>query len=611
MARRSFQRAIDRNPDDPTIRVLCARLLLPSVVRYNDDAIAQEALGILRGAQGEAASNRDILYLESLFLCISHNLVSSGRLEKSMAARACTETILARNASDVPACLLNGVQCLDLGDVVEADYCFRLGILNATDETKVAYYLPTYSAPESVMTRIGALPEAARVRAIAAYWDGLDPTPLSPINEVLLEYWKRLTLADVLYGDLVAGTRGWQTPRGEILVRYGVPHVATTDLAQWTLGNASVPIDVKLEMRKMKMPVTMAMDLSYPTQTWHYALGGADLRFDFVDADLHDHFTPAEPDAYRATIETIPFVPMDAYAGGVKRCFIATAGVRDGDHAGTRQLIDFAIPPWSSDPVWWRDATYTVSIVDARARRFTVRSDSLGPAAVQPSAAGTSLAVLTTTSRLDPGRYSLEIAFDSKKAKGSFTTPMDVRAFQRDSLQLSDVRLSMGGIAPASADPARGGVLTPNPTGAIVVGDPADVSFEIYNLESGAADIARYQTRYVLLPREYVVEFARRAAAGTDGVQAEARFGAYGRSLGGVTLTRDNYADVLFPVSEVRIAPSGRGVGSIRVETAGLDPGLYALVVIVTDLSTRRMAWAQIPLRIMRPDDLRRYLTGS
>lgn len=55
------------------------------------------------------------------------------------------------------------------------------------------------------------------------YWRTRDPRLLSDENERRLEHYARLALADLLYADPFRGERGWETPRGEVVVRYGLP----------------------------------------------------------------------------------------------------------------------------------------------------------------------------------------------------------------------------------------------------------------------------------------------------------------------------------------------------------------------------------------------------
>ena len=57
----------------------------------------------------------------------------------------------------------------------------------------------------------------------ARYWTSKDPRYLTPYNERKLEHYSRLTYADLLYGSPDLKLRGWDTQRGQIMVRYGPP----------------------------------------------------------------------------------------------------------------------------------------------------------------------------------------------------------------------------------------------------------------------------------------------------------------------------------------------------------------------------------------------------
>jgi len=57
----------------------------------------------------------------------------------------------------------------------------------------------------------------------ARYWTSKDPRLLTPYNERKLEHYARLTYADLLYGAPELDMRGWNTERGQIIVRYGAP----------------------------------------------------------------------------------------------------------------------------------------------------------------------------------------------------------------------------------------------------------------------------------------------------------------------------------------------------------------------------------------------------
>jgi GWxTD domain-containing protein len=641
-ARQSLEQAIKLSPDDPRIYLLCARMLFESVLRYGDDETAQQALRILEPALARQPDNRDLLYMKSTILALSHDLSPAGGIERSVAGRACTEAILAKDATDVPACLLNGVHCSNLNDQEYAGYSFRLGLGQASDELKAAYFAPTYSAPESVLISIVSLPLSDRVRVIQAYWDQCDPTPLTPVNETQIEYWKRMTLADLYFGeppgDAASGVRGWETPRGETLVRYGAPQVMALNLASFRLGTADNALDMGLYLRKgtsmhnaRAVTEPMALELRFPTQTWTYSLNGKQMQVSFVDNGLHGRFTPSEPEAFHELTRAVPYIAPGGFSGAFKQCFITSSGFRGKDRPETAQSIFIGIPAWAEGETWWANARCTVNMIDSTSSRSVVSSRMIEKGMVRrPASSG--LAIVTTTASLNPGRYMIEVKLESGELRGSFTVPVDVRRFQRDDLQISDLCLAIsesgapaetGALAEtgreleagasAGAAPEGAGLLdrvTPNPTGATLVGSTLDAYFEIYNLSRDGGGIAHYRTRYTVLPRDYVVEFARLSDAGSGQVDPELRWGGLGKSIGEVTLGQGNYCDAQFPQVDVRVESASRGIASVRVDTRGLAPGLYGLIVSVADLSSGKTAWVQAPLRILTEMDLRSYLRG-
>ncbi|MBO6574219.1 MAG: GWxTD domain-containing protein [Rhodothermales bacterium] len=62
--------------------------------------------------------------------------------------------------------------------------------------------------------------EADRYRRFLAFWDKRDPTPGTARNEVMEEYYYRVSFANRRYTSLI---EGWKTDRGFVLVRYGEP----------------------------------------------------------------------------------------------------------------------------------------------------------------------------------------------------------------------------------------------------------------------------------------------------------------------------------------------------------------------------------------------------
>jgi GWxTD domain-containing protein len=82
-----------------------------------------------------------------------------------------------------------------------------------------------YFASEAEVQRVRAASASARPAQWAALVRKTDPNPATPDNEALLEFARRLRVADRLYRD--STHRGWQTARGAVLAALGEPDSMT------------------------------------------------------------------------------------------------------------------------------------------------------------------------------------------------------------------------------------------------------------------------------------------------------------------------------------------------------------------------------------------------
>ena len=62
----------------------------------------------------------------------------------------------------------------------------------------------------------------------STYWNVADPLKLTSVNEARLEFLARVTYADLRFGSAEFRTRGWETDRGVVYIRYGPPPVIAT-----------------------------------------------------------------------------------------------------------------------------------------------------------------------------------------------------------------------------------------------------------------------------------------------------------------------------------------------------------------------------------------------
>jgi GWxTD domain-containing protein len=84
-------------------------------------------------------------------------------------------------------------------------------------------YLRYFVSPQRIQTLRDAPPEQ-RASVWATFWKQTDPTPSTPDNEALRDYFKRIATANSRYRE--EGLPGWLTDRGKVYVTLGEPDQA-------------------------------------------------------------------------------------------------------------------------------------------------------------------------------------------------------------------------------------------------------------------------------------------------------------------------------------------------------------------------------------------------
>ena len=76
-------------------------------------------------------------------------------------------------------------------------------------------------ASREELQKLAQLPEAERQQGLLAFWVSRDPTPGTPQNEAMDEYYQRIRYANLHFRWF--GKEGWESPQGEIYIKYGPP----------------------------------------------------------------------------------------------------------------------------------------------------------------------------------------------------------------------------------------------------------------------------------------------------------------------------------------------------------------------------------------------------
>ncbi len=354
------------------------------------------------------------------------------------------------------------------------------------------------------------------VAATARFWRTRDPLLLTPQNERRLEHLARLALADLLFTDTQTGRRGWETTKGEVVVRYGLPSAEQT----WLANNA------------------LAKDFSRYNR-WDYgdftllfedAFRSGDYAF-WSSAEGEDEVTRARSLMTRMP-ERFEFAPPRRVE------FPLVAARFRGADGNVDLVVRYGVPVERSG-----------ARLDLRSGAFLLGADGEVVASQQRRAAVADAvrafdeATLWTDGfevRAAPGAYELAVEFEQRTAGavGIRREPLTLPVYT-DDFAVSDLLLAYA-VEDAEGDDEgwveRGGLsIEPAPWGVFATTQPIYLYVEGYNLTPADDGYSRYAVEVALRPEPPtgLSRWVRNLlGGGDDGVAVEFEGSARGRDLG-------------------------------------------------------------------------------
>ncbi len=113
-----------------------------------------------------------------------------------------------------------------------------------------------YIASREERRELAKLPEADRQRGLVEFWQRRDPTPATPENELMNEYYGRVAYANRHFKWL--GGEGWKSPQGQIYITYGPPN----QVSRWS--NSPIKVMNNDDWMRPGMPA----DIRQETAMW-------------------------------------------------------------------------------------------------------------------------------------------------------------------------------------------------------------------------------------------------------------------------------------------------------------------------------------------------------
>ncbi len=499
-----------------------------------------------------------------------------------------------------------------------ADELFAETLQHLDDHERELYDDVTGLMTEEENDRLARATEANRVELVNRFWDRLDSTPLTSINERRLEHYRRVWYARERYSW---ARTPWDT-RGDIYIRYGEPDFAGVSSSPQIVTDPDV-LEVRRRLTKQvhgpNAPSRQGLPL-YPLPTerpgeglglggdaaeaewesWVYVDVAGGIEISFTDYRGQGDFDYAQPPASVTTSpQSIPStydvlalldvaIPgleqIDAVEVAIAETPEASFGVIEPltldyevaefrDENGHAELeVDYLIPlnELSFEPergVQVADLQVGFALHDTAWReidRQWERKIMFVDEVPGPDAPGFTSARLGLSP--EPGDYTLSIQATDRRSGHAqvYRHALTISEFTPGELTMSDVRLAST-IEPDTSGGkdvfSRSGLrMKLQPFQLFGVGQPVFVYLELYNL-----------TKDRFGRTDYELEFAVRAVGGSPGVGA--------------------LFDLFRRRREVGIGGRRRGIRGtekthLSFDTFNMSEGRYELMVTATDANS-------------------------
>ncbi len=384
---------------------------------------------------------------------------------------AVAQRMKAARFADPDADLFLGTALYRRGQTAEAGGAFAAALAAMPDDQRRAF--------ESIALFIGSDDEptfdADPAGFTDSFWQRRDPRLLTTQNERRLEHVARLALTDLLFTEPRRGRRGWESTKGEVAVRYGLPRAEATWLTNDIVGK----------------------DFSRYNR-WNY--GDFTLLFEdaFRDGDYEFWSSAAGKDEVTRARSLMTRMPERFDYAPPNRVAFPFAAATFRGAGGTTDIVVSYSPPDDA-----RNIQAGAFLLDANGEIVTEQRSTTPRAPV-----GVGAFELGAT----PGAYELAVEFETAEAVGFERTALAVPAYSGD-FALSDLLPATiveegGGTAGVVR---RGFQIMPAPAATFAVEQPVYVYFEGYDLAMLDDGSSRYAVEVTLRPKDTATGLARLA----------------------------------------------------------------------------------------------------
>jgi GWxTD domain-containing protein len=389
-----------------------------------------------------------------------------------------------------------------------------------------------YDDLRPLLSRAGAatydsVPAARHAEFRQIYWGLAQPLALDSVNYALVEYYARVTYADLRWTAPEYNLRGGETDRGQTYIRYGPPDI-------WvTLSGPNNQVENQLSEGTQLTPGRVVV-------LWAYRTSHARFIFELTPGYNRAVFGGDFAEYARAVFNRMPVRFDNIPAIGVPDTIFAQVAQFRAANIGTTVAVFGFVPVGrllQGGDVQATDLEAGAIVKDGFMRDVARRT------ATERVTVGDSNHLETRTWRLDlvPGEYLLRLeAREGSAGKAARSiTALNVRGYGGGPLSLSDVVVA-DRVQPRMANPQRWTDFLIDPSvGRFSPGAPLSILWESYNLRPDSAGFAHYRITVTITARE--VRRANLAARIIGGIRDAVGLSARGDSI---SLSFEREADV-------------------------------------------------------------------
>lgn len=477
------------------------------------------------------------------------------------------------------------------GNASAAAVSFKRALELMDPEERTVYESLEYILPDAERREY----ESDRTRYASRFWTSKDPRYLTPYNERRLEHYARIVYADLLYSAPDVDKRGWETDRGRILIRYGVPKADVTWTATGSVNDRMVISTAVLGTMDVTDFSADLVEDANRYNIWEYG----DFRFVFEDPFNNGRFRFYSPPADAISNGRVDQAWVNDYEIKSKEIYRKYPDLYEYTPPGRKVDIPFLVSSFRGEepdradvyvhygiPVTEYDRTDDLIEVTANVGTFLVndrrdlvveRRKTLYGLSTSQIVDFEDLNLWVSSERVSSPAGSHDVSMEFETASGGTVAvqrrEVTIPDFGQDQLMLSDVMLSYHVEETPDGQPLGGSdvvrhslSITPAPWSVFNHQQPVYLYFEVYNLEVESDGRTDFEVEARLAPKD-----ERKGLAGFVR-------GLFGGGDGGVSVTT--------PVSGA--TPDDHQY--LILDAASQEPGVYTLRVRVRDNRTGRTA---------------------